>query len=81
MRDFKKELQKKWDKGHKEHNRPWDLKHIDAIGEAQDELLDLYNYCKLMNNKTGDEIAEWSRLYWRKLEIDKRQDTQTVVQY
>lgn len=69
--NFGTELQTKWDKGNKEHKRPWTKESIDTVGEAQDELLDLFNYCTLMDNEIGDEIAAWARLYWRKLEVDR----------
>ena len=66
--DFKKACEDKFDKGHKEHDQPWDLEHIDHIQEIQDELTDLYNYASLdPKDKLMSHIMVVAEQFWVRL--------------
>lgn len=59
----------KFDKGHLEHNEPWDAEHIDARKEIKNELADLYNYAELLADKVlATKVRSLARLLW--LQID-----------
>lgn len=68
---FKKALKAKFDKGRTEYKTPWDLEHVDARIEMQEELCDLYNYAKLyseIDKLTAVEVMTFAKDMWHKLE-------------
>jgi hypothetical protein len=67
--DFDTERQKKFDRGHNEHQEPWDAAHIDWRRELQGELLDAYNYADLCPDEVLKvRIHLWCRDIWTELE-------------
>lgn len=59
----------KFERGRKEHGKPWDAQHINARAEMQDELLDLYNYAELLgDNVLMARVRLWCRTIWQELE-------------
>ena len=67
---FHKSRQLKFDKGAREHHQPWDLEHIDARQEMQDELLDLYNYAKLysdIDKQLSVDVMVFAKEMWKRL--------------
>ena len=64
----------KFDKGHLEHEQPWDLEHIDHLNEIQDELCDLYNYCSLdEKDSTMRYIMAFAERAWERVEKSKKE--------
>jgi len=71
MENFELEAYRKFEKGHHEHQEPWDTDHIDAIAEAKGECLDLFNYGELMPEPLRSYVRDMARALWH--ELDNRQ--------
>jgi len=68
---FLQACEEKFEKGRKEYSTPWDLKHVNAKEEMQQELTDLYNYSKLysdVDRLTALQIMSFCKDMWERLE-------------
>lgn len=68
---FLQACKKKFEKGKREHKQPWNLEHIDARKEMQQELCDLYNYFKLyseIDRLTALQVMSFCKEMWERLE-------------
>lgn len=69
MPTFEEACAAKFDRGRREHGKPWDAAYIDAPREMQDELCDLANYSTLLPNQAlAATIRGVAKLLWRVLQ-------------
>ena len=77
---FKQACKEKFEKGHQEHNQPWDLEHINHVAEIQDELVDIYHYASLEpDNDTMRYLMIFAEKTWENLEKKKPVDNVCIT--